>query len=1147
MMKKRIVATLGLLVLSASAGDLKTVPVQDADKLSALCADWKAVPAVKPRKVLWFSECYGYNHQDGRNYGERAFKCAGEKSGAWEFVQVKDPSRLVDAEFLSGFDAICFCNSTGLSEAKTPGLTKALTAFVKGGKGVVLIHAGLDAFKDSDALLDLFGGYFRGHPWGGGGTWRFLNEQPGNPLNASFRDEPASFSRSDEIYQFPAFFSREKCNVLISMDLADPSTKAAETAWTRRCGAGSMRHDHDYAVSWTREVGKGRVFYTSFGHDKRAFLDRARLYHMFAGLQYALGDLSFRHEPEIRPDVPAQRLDWANGPWREKLDAVVKSAQGQTLDLVLFGDSITHGWIYSENDRWSGGKEVWARHFGKLKTAILGMAGDRTEHLLWRVGEGGQADGWKAKTILVMIGINNAIQTRSGCKGPDAPNAAAKGMKAVVDTLVSKHPESRVVIVACLPCAGKNRDWARRYNAIVKGLADGQRVFFQDIGGAFMRADGSLDASLFSDGLHPNPAGYERAAVEIEKLMESGCARSTWTEPQISKPGASEQPRYAWRGLRFEEGGTPFGKEVILDLVRRMADCKLNVFRWTPGVRDGKLGYTEADFAAVAACAKDCHVGLIVELPDGFENIRKLLPDPPKASGKVVSPDLFCRLDVSQELGKRDSFVYNEGVANPVKRCYWFDPSAGSSEKVVGAEAVFRAGAVRDRAQLEWTLWPRLCAFAEALWTGPEKRNWCAFAKRLEAERERLIMEHVNCAPFDPLPEPEPEALPPLLTTTDGKAVKSAADWEQLRRPEIRRRFLERMYGLRPAAAAKPDVSFAAAEPDKVMMDGAAIRKRIRCTYRGPFGTNAFVFTAFIPRGTKPAPSFVFICNRSAEKNLDPERNVKSGFWPAEEIVARGYAAIAFFNGDVAPDTYNWHTAYLGGVFPCYERFAERNNFSWGSLSAWAWGASRVMDWIEREPLLDAKRVGVVGHSRGGKASLLAGATDERFAMTCVNCSGCGGAKLGSVDLPESEHYFDFCQGPVGYWFCPLFRVYFPCHDHPPSASPYIRAGGRAYGTLEDDQHEMLALVAPRLLVISSASQDPGAGPYGEFLSTRLASSVWELYGLKGISGASYPPSMVPLGTEAEVSYHQRSGEHDLTPYNWQRFMDFADNHGWSK
>ena len=93
----------------------------------------------------------------------------------------------------------------------------------------------------------------------------------------------------------------------------------------------------------------------------------------------------------------------------------------------------------------------------------------------------------------------------------------------------------------------------------------------------------------------------------------------------------------------------------------------------------------------------------------------------------------------------------------------------------------------------------------------------------------------------------------------------------------------------------------------------------------------------------------------------------------------------------------------------------------------------------------------------------------------------------------------------------------------------------------------MLALVAPRLLVISSASQDPGAGPYGEFLSTRLASSVWELYGLKGISGASYPPSMMPLGTEDAVSYHQRSGEHDLTPYNWQRFMDFADNHGWSK
>jgi len=387
----------------------------------------------------------------------------------------------------------------------------------------------------------------------------------------------------------------------------------------------------------------------------------------------------------------------------------------------------------------------------------------------------------------------------------------------------------------------------------------------------------------------------------------------------------------------------------------------------------------------------------------------------------------------------------------------------------------------------------------------------------------------------------------PLLKTYAGKEVKTLQDWESVRRPEIRERVLTRMYGKRPKAAERPVVSFVAAEPDRVMLDGAAVRKRIRIISKGPYGDHAFVVTAFVPKAAQPVGSFILICNRNAAVNLDPERKTKSGFWPVEEIVDRGYAAIAVFNGDVAPETYNPATAFLSGVFPCFERPQDRTDESWGTLSAWAWGASRVLDWIETEPALDARHVAVVGHSRSGKASLLAGATDERFAMTCVNDSGCGGAKLAALDLPESEYYAIFLASRVTYWYCGNFQRFCMNRDRPP---PGLAAWkGRFDALLEPlgfDQHQWAALIAPRLLAIASATDDLGAGPRGEFETAHLASPAWELYGRRGLVGAEFPKPDTPL-QEGSVSYHLRTGGHNLTPYDWKCYMDFADRHGWPR
>jgi len=373
----------------------------------------------------------------------------------------------------------------------------------------------------------------------------------------------------------------------------------------------------------------------------------------------------------------------------------------------------------------------------------------------------------------------------------------------------------------------------------------------------------------------------------------------------------------------------------------------------------------------------------------------------------------------------------------------------------------------------------------------------------------------------------EPKDVPELMKTFAGEPVTTREQWEQVRKPEIRDFFLREIYGRRPGE--KPaKLDFSLAEPDKVMMNGKAIRKRIRVSYGDRCGESSFVFTAFIPAtatAAKPAPAFLLICNRDPKVNLDPERQRLSGFWPAEQIVDRGYAAIAFFNGDVAKD-YSWN--YDDGVYSVFQKPSERNVESWGILSAWSWGASRVMDWIASEALLDARHVAVVGHSRGGKTSLFTGVYDERFAMACVNDSGCGGAKLNHIELPRSEHY-DQIWNAIGCWFCGNFERYL-YREHQTNF----------------DAHEWIALMAPRLVCIASASEDDWAGQEGEFYAAKFASPAWELYGKKGLVGDAFPGADKPL-QEGSVSYHMRTGEHNLTPYDWDRYMDFADRHGWLK
>lgn len=247
----------------------------------------------KPRRLLVFYRCDGFCHRQSIVAGNEAIRLAAEQLGAWQ-VDFSDDYMALQPYNLEKYDAVVLNNTTNLKTDKYRYVSSALIDFVKYGKGLAVIHAGDDGFNESPELLYMIGGRFCGHPWGGGGTWRFKVEDPASRLAQMFPKD--GFSFSDEIYmQAPPYFSRQALHVLVSLDLDDPATKGALDKSTI-----NRRPDGDYAVAWVRTYGRGRLFYSSFGHDERAWLNKPTMLHLLGGIQFALRDL----DVETRPSSP---------------------------------------------------------------------------------------------------------------------------------------------------------------------------------------------------------------------------------------------------------------------------------------------------------------------------------------------------------------------------------------------------------------------------------------------------------------------------------------------------------------------------------------------------------------------------------------------------------------------------------------------------------------------------------------------------------------------------------------------------------------------------------------------------------------------------------------------------------------------------
>jgi len=321
--RSRVISTGLLIVWCLSLAANVSCAAVSADEIQKMEQAMPAKPThtpEKPRKILVFNLCNGFKH-GSIPYWDKALEIMGKKTGAFQ-VEISNDMSAFSAENLAKFDAVCLNNTTNLKFEEP--LRKSLMDFVKGGKGIVGIHAATDNFKDWPEAAEMMGSQFTAHPWGGGGTWAIKIDEPNHPLTAAFKGK--GFKIKDEIYQTtPPLYSRDKQLVLMSLDMTDEATrKQAEKP-----------SDADTGISWIKDCGKGRVFYCSLGHNNDLTWDPAILQHYLDGIQFALGDYKVDTKP--RPIVSAGK-----GSEMDELLAKVKTYDwGQSrLPLTEVSDKI---------------------------------------------------------------------------------------------------------------------------------------------------------------------------------------------------------------------------------------------------------------------------------------------------------------------------------------------------------------------------------------------------------------------------------------------------------------------------------------------------------------------------------------------------------------------------------------------------------------------------------------------------------------------------------------------------------------------------------------------------------------------------------------------------------------------------------------
>jgi hypothetical protein len=383
--------------------------------------------------------------------------------------------------------------------------------------------------------------------------------------------------------------------------------------------------------------------------------------------------------------------------------------------------------------------------------------------------------------------------------------------------------------------------------------------------------------------------------------------------------------------------------------------------------------------------------------------------------------------------------------------------------------------------------------------------------------------------------------LPEALRSATGEKITSAEQWEKIRRPQLISLFASQIYGV-PFTLNRSaiGIKYETVSENPNALNGKAICKQVKIILSGKGLTREIILLIYLPKTLKEnIPVFLgYNFNGNHTVHDDPSiiispslakissrdqsqlRGSQSTRWSIDRIVNEGFAVITACYHDVFPDQKDLKNESILPLFDDYE-LRKNDPQAEQAIGAWARGSSLMMDYIESEKIFDAKRVALMGHSRQGKAALWAGVLDSRFAIVISNDAGCGGAAISKRKFGETV---ELITTAFPHWFCPAFTLYANNED-----------------VLPVDQHELIALIAPRPVYIASAEEDLWADPKGEFLSGVYAGPVYHLYGLKGLETEVMPSLNSPIMNH--IGYHIRTGIHDVTDYDWKCYIEFAKKH----
>ena len=415
-----------------------------------------------------------------------------------------------------------------------------------------------------------------------------------------------------------------------------------------------------------------------------------------------------------------------------------------------------------------------------------------------------------------------------------------------------------------------------------------------------------------------------------------------------------------------------------------------------------------------------------------------------------------------------------------------------------------------------------------------------------------LTLSMIAAEPLPPPSDLSAQAQPPdVLVLANGERVTNKKEWATKRAPELRRLIQHYEYGFMPpkpeafegrllredpqalsGKATLREVEIHCTKPDAIVHLLIVVPNqragRVPCFLGLNFAGNYAVVAdpqVQMPKGWIYEKFAGTVEHRAAEEG----RGKQVEMWSIEQSIDRGYAVATFYNGDIVPDQVELARERLKQFVP--EGTSADDPAAPATIAAWAWGFSRMIDYLVSDPAIDPERIAAVGHSRNGKTALLAGAMDERIALVVPSQAGCGGTapvRVAPELLPTQEggrpkaETIAVINKNFPHWFNGNFKKF----NDAPERLPF-------------DQHALIALCAPRPVLLTNAVEDEWANPVGQFEMLRAAELVYQLLSGDGLGDVKMPP--VGELMNSRLGYQMRPGKHAMTAADWQVWLDYAD------